>query len=224
VFLHVPKLLDPAGLPTLLGALRDDCFEPGVRTAGALAGRVKRNLQLRRDAAPFAAIERVVANGLVESEAVRRFALPRAVVGFLVARYEASSEYGPHVDDALMPSPSGARRADLAVSVFLSAPDTYEGGELVIESVAGAARIKLAAGDAVVYPATTLHRVEPVTAGVRLVAVAWLQSHVRDAAQRELLFDLSLVRGRIEASAPESEEALRLAKVYSNLIRMWADG
>jgi PKHD-type hydroxylase len=223
VFLHVPKLLDPAGLPTLLGGLCDDGFEPGAHTAGALARRVKRNLQLRRDAAPFAAIEEAVARGLFGTELVQRFALPRAVCGFLIARYDADSQYGTHVDDALMASPDGSCRTDLATTVFLSAPDSYDGGELVLESIAGTARIKLAAGDAVLYPATKLHRVEPVTAGTRLVAVAWIQSHVRDAAQRELLFDLALARRRIEASAPDSEEALRLAKVYSNLIRMWAD-
>ncbi len=140
----------------------------------------------------------------------------------LFSRYGSGAHYGTHVDNALMRT-DVHRRTDIAVTAFLSPPDAYEGGELMIEGHAGTAKLKLAAGDAVVYPASTLHRVEPVTDGVRLAAVTWIQSHVRDPAQRELLYDLSMVRRSLESSAPDSREALLLSKVYANLIRMWAE-
>jgi PKHD-type hydroxylase len=114
-------------------------------------------------------------------------------------------------------------RSDVAVTVFLSAPDEYDGGELVVRTAAGEQKVKGAAGGAVLYPASTLHRVSPVTRGERLVAVTWVQSLVREAARRELLYGLNLAREKLLASAPEAEETAQVNAAYLNLIRMWSD-
>jgi PKHD-type hydroxylase len=114
-------------------------------------------------------------------------------------------------------------RSDVAVTVFLSAPEEYDGGELVIRGASGAQTVKLPAGDAVLYPAGTLHHVRPVTHGERLVAVTWVQSLVRDAARRELLYGLNLAREKLLASAPGAEETAQVNAAYMNLIRMWSD-
>ena len=222
MFLHVSKLLTDEEVRGLNARLADEEFVEGRSTAGALAGRAKQNLQLSPDSQVREQLERVIVEALLRNEKVQRFAFPRHVFPVLFSRYGSGAHYGTHVDNALMRT-DVQRRADIAVTAFLSPPDSYEGGELMIEGHAGTAKLKLNAGDAVVYPASTLHGVERVTDGVRLAAVTWIQSHVRDSAQRELLYDLSLVRRSLEASAPDSREALLLSKVYANLIRMWAE-
>lgn len=142
-------------------------------------------------------------------------AYPRSVARMMVTRTRGGGHYGPHVDNALI---AGAR-ADVSLTLFLSDPDSYEGGALVIADRVEDRAFKLPAGSAVVYPATTLHHVQPVTAGARLVVVGWVQSWVRDPAQREILFDL----WRAQAGAdPAGDEARLLSKTRWNLLRMWA--
>ena len=130
--------------------------------------------------------------------------------------------YGNHIDDPIMGE--GQRyRSDIAITIFLSDPAAYEGGELAIRSSFGTQSVKLPAGDAVMYPASSVHEVRPVTSGERLVAVTWVQSLVRDARQRELLFELHQARERMLRESPESEVTRRLEVVYANLVRMWAE-
>jgi PKHD-type hydroxylase len=129
-------------------------------------------------------------------------------------------EYGAHTDDALMGDEFHPLRTDLAFTLFLSDPTTYDGGALIVESRGGEQAVKLAAGDCVLYPAGTIHRVEPVTRGERLAAVGWVQSVVRDAARREILFDLSKARARVSASR---EDLLLLDKSIGGLLRMWGE-
>jgi PKHD-type hydroxylase len=131
--------------------------------------------------------------------------------------------YGEHLDDPIMGGDGLMYRSDVAVTVFLNAPEEYDGGELVIRTPAGDQVVKSAAGDAVLYPAGTIHRVNPVTRGERLVAVTWVQSLVRDAARRELLYGLNLAREKLLASAPGAEETAQVNAAYVNLIRMWSD-
>jgi PKHD-type hydroxylase len=151
--------------------------------------------------------------------------LPRRLRPILFARYGEGRAYGAHVDDALMglDDLAGPVRTDLAVTVFLAAADADDGGELVIESTAGEQAFKLGAGDAIAYPATTLHRVEPVTRGVRLVAVTWVQSLVRDPAAREVLFDLDAARRAVFEREGKGPAFDLVAKSHANLLRRWAE-
>ncbi len=200
-----------ARVRALLGAVR---FEDGRRTAGWHAREVKANEQA---AAADPATR--------EAAAIVAAALPRRLRPVLFARYPGEGAYGAHTDDALMglAEPGGPTRADVSVTLFLAGPDTYRGGELVIEGTGGEAAYKLEAGCAIAYPATTLHRVEPVTAGERLVAVTWAQSLVRDAAAREILFDLDAARRAVFAKDGSGETFRLLAKTHANLLRHWAE-
>jgi PKHD-type hydroxylase len=131
--------------------------------------------------------------------------------------------YGEHVDDPVMGAPGQLYRSDVSITIFLSDPEEYDGGELVIRAPYGEHSVKLPAGDAVMYPSSSLHRVNPVTRGVRLAAVTWVQSLVRDAARRELLYELNRVREALLRDTPGGEETARLNMVYVNLVRMWSE-
>jgi PKHD-type hydroxylase len=146
-------------------------------------------------------------------------ARPKALSPLLFSRTGIGMQYGIHVDDALM----GGMRTDIAFTLFLDPPETYDGGDLVIESAAGEDVIKLPAGSMIVYPATTLHRVAQVTRGTRHVAAGWARSFVRDASQRELLFDLDTARRTIFAREGKSTEFDLISKSLANLLRMWAE-
>jgi PKHD-type hydroxylase len=146
-------------------------------------------------------------------------ARPKQLTGLLVSRYGPGMEYGLHVDDALM----HGMRTDLSFTVFLSGPDTYEGGELVIAGNDADSSIKLAAGSAVVYPTTSLHKVAPVTAGERLVVVGWVRSFLRRADERELLFDLDAAVAELRQSGAAKPLLDRILKVRANLLRLWAE-
>jgi len=140
-----------------------------------------------------------------------------------VARYQPGMAYGDHIDEPLMGAGGPRLRSDLSMTVFLNPPGQYEGGELVIHTGFGVQAVKLAAGDAVLYPSSSLHRVAEVTAGERLVALTWIQSDVRDAARREVLHELDKARQHLLAGDPESETARQVDRSYANLLRMWAD-
>jgi PKHD-type hydroxylase len=149
-------------------------------------------------------------------------ARPARLTRLLFSRYEPGMTYGAHTDDALMGPGEDKLRTDLAFTIFLEAPSAYEGGALTIESALGEQEIKLEAGDAILYPAGSIHYVAPVTKGARLAAVGWLESYVADAGRREILFDLSVARHRLSEGDAPREELLRLDKSISNLLRMWA--
>jgi PKHD-type hydroxylase len=131
--------------------------------------------------------------------------------------------YGDHVDDPIMGGTGPRFRSDLSMTLFLNAPERYEGGELVMRTAFGDQRIKLPAGDAVLYPSSSLHQVAEVTAGERLVALTWIQSYVRDAAQRELLFELNQARETLLKDSPQAAHTALVDRSYANLVRMWAD-
>lgn len=199
----------------MLGAMR---FEDGRATAGWSAKLVKENEQVREGAALDLLRERVT-KAILDNEVFSLAARPKALTPLIFSRYTQGKHYGSHVDNPLM---SGIR-TDVSFTLFLAEPDTYDGGELVIESMAGEEEIKLPAGHLVAYDSTTLHRVAPVTRGERLVAVGWAQSYVRSSAQRELLFDLETARRSLFAQSGKTPEFDLLAKSSANLFRMWAE-
>jgi PKHD-type hydroxylase len=150
--------------------------------------------------------------------------MPKIVMAPVFNRYDAGMQYGQHVDAPTSRGGGEPLRIDLSVTVFLSDPKTYEGGELVIETLSGGIGIKLAAGDAVVYPASTLHRVAEVRSGTRLAAITWVRSLVRDPAHRELVCELDVARASLEKKLPEARAELDLLqKCHANLVRLWCD-
>ncbi len=223
MLLTVPGVLKPDELALARSWLAGARFVDGKASAGAAARRVKRNLEAERGAGALERLDEMVMGNLSRHPAYRSGALPLHAATPLYIRYQAGMEYGEHLDDPIMGGGGVMYRSDVAVTVFLSAPEEYDGGELVIRTAAGEQFVKLAAGDAVLYPAGTLHHVRPVTRGERLVAVTWVQSLVRDAARRELLYGLNLAREKLLASAPGAEETAQVNAAYLNLIRMWSD-
>ncbi len=221
----IAGVLDGAALGRvreLLGAAR---FEDGRRTAGWHARGVKENEQAAADDKSAREAAGIVSAALLGNPVFRAAALPRRLRPVIFARYPGEGAYGAHTDDALMglSDPAGPMRVDVSVTIFLAEADTYEGGELVIEGTGGEAAYKLDAGCALAYPATTLHRVAPVTTGERLVAVTWAQSLVRDPAAREVLFDLDAARRAVFAGIGNDETFRLLTKTHANLLRRWAE-
>jgi PKHD-type hydroxylase len=216
-------VLKPDELALARGWLAHARFVDGKASAGAAARRVKHNLEAERGASELERLDQMVMGNLSRHPAYRGGALPLHAATPLYVRYAPGMDYGEHLDDPIMGTGGVMYRSDVAVTVFLNAPEEYDGGELVIRGAAGEQTVKLPAGDAVLYPAGTIHRVNPVTRGERLVAVTWVQSVVRDAARRELLYGLNLAREKLLASAPGAEETAQVNAAYLNLIRMWSD-
>ncbi|HET7539531.1 MAG TPA: Fe2+-dependent dioxygenase [Polyangiaceae bacterium] len=208
----IRKLLAPELLAQINARLATGKWVDGLATAGQAAARVKRNLQL--EPGPDAQeLGELVKKALLANDKFPPLALPRRLTPILFSRYENGMEYGAHTDDAVR-SRDGIR-TDLAATLFLSEPDSYDGGELVVNNNA----IKPAAGDLVLYPATTVHRVAPVTRGVRLAAVLWIQSLVRNQEQRDLLLALHGVIARLG----DHPVTVSVEAVQQNLLRMWAE-
>ena len=218
MILAIADVLSAADVAEVRAGLATATFLDGKATAGWSAKLVKANLQ----AAGGPDLERVRA--LVETRLTEHavFALatrPKTILGPLFSRYEPGHAYGTHVDDALM----GGVRTDVSFTLFLSEPESCDGGELIIDSASGEDAFKLAPGSVVTYPATTLHRVAPVTRGQRLAAVGWVRSFIRDAARRELLFELETARRRLFEREGKTADADLLAKCAANLLRMWCE-
>ena len=223
MLLIVRGVLKPDELALARSWLTRARFVDGKASAGAAARRVKHNLEAGRGAGELERLDEMVMGNLSRHPVYRGGALPLHAATPLYIRYRPGMNYGDHLDDPIMGGDGLMYRSDVAVTVFLNAPEEYDGGELVIRTAAGDQVVKSAAGDAVLYPAGTIHRVNPVTRGERLVAVTWVQSLVRDAARRELLYGLNLAREKLLASAPGAEETAQVNAAYVNLIRMWSD-
>lgn len=214
----IQGLLTPIEAKVLRQTAADLAFGDGRATAGKHARTVKANDQ----ALPSPKLDLVltkVQTALAANPLFRSAARPKALTRLILSRYREGQTYGLHVDDALMQG----LRTDLSFTLFLCDPTTYDGGALIIEDTFEARAIKPGAGDLMLYPATTLHRVEPVTAGERLAIVGWVQSLIRDGAEREILFDLDQAVDACFAETGKSTQFDRLAKTRSNLLRMWAE-
>jgi PKHD-type hydroxylase len=222
MLLEIPELLNAAQLDRLHELIAQARFVDGRLTAGMAASRVKRNEELAQDPDLLQRLYRVIMASVGHSERFRSAVLPAKVADFIFARYQPGMQYGDHVDDPIMGQ--GPRfRSDVSMTVFLNPPEDYDGGELVIRTPFGDQRVKLPAGHAVVYPSASVHRVAEVTRGERFVALTWVQSFVRDAAQRELLFELDQSRQALLRSDPESDVTKHVDRSYVNLLRMWAE-
>lgn len=198
-------------------------FVDGRLSAGMAAARVKRNEEMDRGEALREQLDNLVMGGLVRHPEYRSGALPLKVATPFYARYVPGMTYGDHVDDPIMGTGGALYRTDIAITIFLNGPDDYDGGELTIHTPFGDQTAKLPAGDAVLYPASSLHQVAPVTRGERLVAVTWVQSLVRDPARRELLYGLNQARETLLRNAPDARETAQVNTAYVNLMRMWSE-
>jgi PKHD-type hydroxylase len=196
MLLAIPGVLKADEVALARSWLAGARFVDGRLSAGLSARRVKRNQELRAGTPNLERLNRLVMENLVRHPVYRAGALPLHVATPLFARYLPGATYGDHLDDPIMGTDGVLYRSDIAITVFLSSPEEYDGGELVIRMPLGEQAVKLPAGDAVLYPAGSLHHVSPVARGERTVAVTWVQSLVRDAARRELLYGLNVARNR----------------------------
>ncbi|MBL8565683.1 MAG: Fe2+-dependent dioxygenase [Hyphomicrobiaceae bacterium] len=221
MIVHIPSLLAGEVLTDLQERARRLAFEPGSKTAGWHARLVKSNMQAVGSSA-LRHVQDTIVNALGTHSVFSAMVLPRRIAPPIVSLSGVGEGYGTHIDDAIMGRAS-LLRTDVSITVFLSDPADYDGGELVVETLAGEETAKFAAGDAAVYPSTTLHRVDPVTRGERLVAATWAESRVRDAACREALFDLERARRQVFEKQGKCEAFDLISKTYANLLRRWAD-
>lgn len=214
---QIPDVLSASELTQIRAELATAEFIDGKTTAGWYAKHVKHNQQLPSGTGqPLAAMVRAALNRHPLFQVGVR---PKQLHSLRFSRYSVGMSYGTHADNAMM----GGYRSDISFTLFLNAPTDYEGGELVVEGADDEQSYKLPAGHAIIYPSSTLHRVNEVTQGQRLVVVGWVQSLVRDPAQRELLFDIDTVRRSIFAQHGKTAEFDLLSKSVSNLLRRWAE-
>lgn len=220
---QISRLLDPQQLEAARNIIATGQFADGSQSAGMAAQRVKHNEELSLDQAHLKDLNNLVMGSLVKHPVYRSAALPLKVAAPYYAHYTEGMSYGEHVDDPIMGTGSELYRSDVSITVFLSNPDEYEGGELVIQTSFGEQQVKLPAGDAVLYPSSSTHRVAEVTRGERLVAVSWVQSLVQDPEKRALLHDLNQARETLLRDKPDNEETRQVNQSYINLVRMWSD-
>jgi PKHD-type hydroxylase len=222
---QIPEVLTPEAVVRCRQALLGADWTDGRATAGHQSGRVKRNQQIPEGSPVARALGDVVLEALERCPLFVSAALPQRVFPPLFNRYDQDMSFGAHVDNAIrgVAGTPLRLRTDLSATLFLSEPDAYDGGELVVEDTFGSQAVKLAAGHLILYAASSLHHVRPVTRGSRLASFFWVQSLVRDPARRRLLFDLdmSIIElGRQDASSPA---LVKLTGVYHNLLRAWAE-
>lgn len=223
MLITIPRVLSRAEVADIAGVLAAAPFVDGKLTAGFAAERVKNNLELERDSELRAQLAKLVMGRLYSNETFKAAALPYRASTPIFARYVPGMFYGDHVDDPVMGTFGQRYRSDVSLTVFLNAPASYDGGELVVRTPFGDQKVKLPAGDVVVYPSSSIHHVAEVTRGERLVMITWLQSMVRDPGRRELLFELSRARETLLRNAPQAEETKQVDRSYVNLLRMWSE-
>lgn len=223
MFIKLTGILKQDELKNIQKILSQATFKDGQLSAGSAAKKVKNNLELDQQSQQAKFLDELVVKSLSQNADFRNAVLPYKVSQPFFAKYEKGMAYGNHIDDPVMGSYSERYRTDVAITIFLTEPDSYEGGELIVNTSFGQTSTKLAAGDAVCYPASSLHQVAEVTKGERLVAVLWLQSLIRDPAKRELLFELNLAREKLLKNSPKAEETAQVDHAYTNLVRMWSE-
>ena len=225
MILEVPDVLSPEQVAHARRLLESSDWIDGRVTAGHQSSRVKDNAQLPEDHAIARELGDLILSALERNALFVSAALPLRVFPPLFNRYTGGQSFGSHVDNAirLLAGTPLRIRTDLSATLFLANPDEYDGGELLVEDTYGVHSIKLPAGHMVLYPATSLHRVAPVTRGARIASFFWIQSMVRGDSDRTLLFDLDTAIQALNADAPNHPSAVQLTAVYHNLLRRWAE-
>ena len=225
MLVRIPQVLSAQEVTDCRKALETADWGDGKATAGYLSSRVKDNVQVPEGHPVARRLGDMILDALDKNQLFISAALPLKVVPPLFNRYTGGQQYGGHVDGAVRPvfgTPHRVR-TDLSATLFLSEPSEYDGGELVVQDLLGESRIKFPAGDMVLYPGTSVHRVEPVTRGVRLASFFWIQSMVREDAKRDLLFQIDTSLQQLGRDVPDHGAVVQLMGVYHNLLRLWSD-
>jgi PKHD-type hydroxylase len=223
MLITIQQVLNTAQLQNIQVSLSRGTFVDGRLSAGLAARNVKNNEELVANAQMLELLNNTVMGSLVKHPTYQAAAMPLRVATPFYARYTPGKAYGDHVDDPVMGTAGQLYRSDISTTVFLNDPSDYDGGELVINTAFGLHKVKLSAGDAVLYPSSSLHHVAEVTRGVRLVAVTWAQSMVRDPSRRELLYTLYRAKESLMAKDPNGAATNQVNTAYVNLVRMWSD-
>jgi PKHD-type hydroxylase len=223
MLVRLTKLLDTATVVRARELLARATWKDGRASARGRAKEVKHNLVVPQDDPASQECNQLLLQRLSVDEGFRAAVLPRTIMPLKFCRYDEGMAYGDHLDLPLMGTATGAIRTDLSMSVFLSDPSDYDGGALVFDSDYGRREVRGEAGEAVIYPSSTTHRVTPVTRGSRLVAITWIQSMVRDSAQRRILYDLAQVATELESSTMDPSLGDTLRRTQYNLLRLWAE-
>ncbi|HEX7812164.1 MAG TPA: Fe2+-dependent dioxygenase [Burkholderiales bacterium] len=225
MLLQIPQVLTSDQVAQFRARMEGAAWIDGNVTSGHQSAQAKNNEQLAEDSPVARELGDAIVAALGRNQLFFSAALPKRVFPPLFNRYQGGMEFGNHVDGAVrVHGPSGLRiRTDISATLFLAPPEEYDGGELLVEDTYGVHRVKLAAGDMVLYPSTSLHRVTPVTRGARIASFFWIQSMVRDDAQRSLLFDLDMAIMRLTQSSKGHPSLVALTGCYHNLLRMWSE-
>ena len=226
MLLHIPQVLTKPQVKDIRQIIDHADWADGVITAGSQSAKAKNNTQLPEDGDDCKKARTIVLHALATNDLYLTGALPKRIYPPLFNRYAGQKNaFGNHIDNSVRTHAATGRhvRTDVSCTLFLTEPEDYEGGELVIEDTYGNQKIKFAAGDMVLYPSSSVHRVEPVTRGARISCFFWTESMVRSDEQRRLLYDLDMSIIELRKAHGETDEAIRLTGVYHNLLRMWAD-
>ncbi|HEU0069851.1 MAG TPA: Fe2+-dependent dioxygenase [Alphaproteobacteria bacterium] len=224
MLLQIPDVLTKDQVAEVRQALAGAEWADGKITAGHQSAKAKHNLQLPESSPVAQQIGKSIVRALGRHPLFMSAALPAKIFPPLFNRYEGGQDFGNHVDNAVRYMPNGeAVRTDVSSTLFLSEPDEYDGGELVIDDTYGAHQVKLPAGHMVIYPGTSLHRVTPITRGARIAAFFWSQSMIRDDSRRTLLFDMDMAIQRLTRDLPDHPSLIQLTATYHNLLRQWAE-
>ncbi len=219
--IKITNLLNEPQISKLKEILAGATFVDGKLNVGKVAKKVKENEEIQQEPEIMQRLQRIIMSSIAHNSEFRNAALPNKLADFIFARYQPGMRYGDHVDDPIMGG--GKLRTDVSMTIFLNEPEEYVGGELTITTSFGEQKVKLKAGDAVLYPSSSTHRVAEVTKGERLVALTWIQSFVKDSTKRDLLYEMNLVREYLLGNNSEDEYSKIIDRSYVNLLRMWAD-
>ncbi len=219
----IPNVLNEEDISVIQDLMATANFHEGTNSAGSEASRVKNNHEMFISEAETQRLNNLVMGKLIKNPSYTATAFAAKIAAPYYAKYTKGMHYGNHVDDPVMGPANQRYRSDISLTIFLNNPDAYDGGELIINTPFGEQSVKLNAGDVVLYPSSSTHRVAEVTRGERLVAVTWLQSTVRDPARREILYNLSQARESMITNAAGTPETEQLSNAYMNLVRMWTD-
>jgi PKHD-type hydroxylase len=224
MMLHIPNVLTPEQVARCREVMEKAEWVDGDVTAGHESRKVKFNLQLPERSAEARELGDMVRKALAPNQLFVSAVLPQQVLPPLFNRYDAGMVFGSHVDNAIREHFSGIRvRTDVSATLFISSPEDYDGGELIIEDTYGSHAVKLPAGDMIIYPGTSLHHVTPITRGSRIASFFWTQSLIRDNEKRALMFDLDMSIMRLAQDHPEHPSIVQLTSIYHNLLRQWSE-